>query len=222
MRIVERREEPLTIDLELKPFAPKARVLRSESGRQRSVYALQLPYAGLPSLRLVLETSARVFQRSVQVGVERPPDRQRRDTWFDVKAASPWSHADDTTAAPALTMPIDAGAETDLVIVVEEGDNRALPIAAVRVLLPSYRLRFYQPPGPLSVVYGRDDLTVPQTTSRCWRRRRWAPKRGDRGGAGGPAPAGPAAQLLSPRIFWIGLGAAVLVLLAIIVKLVRN
>jgi Protein of unknown function (DUF3999) len=220
--IIERREEPLTIELQLEPFTPNAEALRSGNGRQRSVYKLRLPYQGLPSPRLVLETSARVFQRSVQVGVERPPDRNRRETWFDVKAASVWSHADDATAPRPLTVTV-GGDDTDLIVMVDEGDNRALPITAARVLLPSYRLRFYRPPGALRVAYGRDNLTVPQYDLALLAPQvMGAEAREITAAPPDAAPAPPGAQLLSPSVFWIGLGAAVLVLLAIIARLVRS
>ena len=103
--LVERREEPLALDLQVRSYEPKARERRSEDRRRRSAYLVRLPYAGLPDVRLVLETSARVFQRTVQVGVDRPPDRHRRDSWFDVRAASSWQHADESTPGPALTLP---------------------------------------------------------------------------------------------------------------------
>jgi hypothetical protein len=221
--IIERREEPLTLDLDLKAYEPKARELGSATGPRRSAYSVKLPYANLPSVRLVLETSARVFQRRVQAGVERPPDRRRRDTWFEVKAASTWQHADEATAPPALALAIGSGIEGELVIVVDEGDNRPLPITAARALLPSYRLRFYQPAGPLRVVYGRDDLAAPQYDLALLAPQvMGAHAREIAASPSDPSSGTPAAQLLSPRAFWIGLGCAVLVLLAIIAKLVRS
>jgi hypothetical protein len=221
--VIERREEPQTIDLELKPFAPKAHDLRSEAGRQRSAYVLRLPYPSLPSLRLVLETSARVFTRSVQVGVERPPDRRRRDTWFDVKAAMRWQHADEGTAAPALTLAVGLSEDADLVIVVDEGDNRPLPIVAVRALLPTYRLRFYRPAGSLRVVYGRDDLPIPQYDLALLAPQVMGAEAHEIAAASETAPtSGATVELLSPRVFWIGLGIAVVALLGIIAKLVKN
>ncbi len=53
--------------------------------------------------------------------------------------------------------------ETELVLVVDEGDNAPLPLTKARLLLPSYRLRFFHAGGtPLRLVYGRDDLQPPQ------------------------------------------------------------
>ena len=221
--VIERREEPLALDLALQPHQPRARELASEGGHRRSAYIVRLPFDGLPNVRVVLETSARVFRRNVQVGLERPPDRSRRDTWFDVRAASSWQHADESTPAPALTLPVGSDIERDLVIVVEEGDNQPLPVTAVRALLPAYRLRFYRPAGTLRVVYGRDDLDPPQYDLALLAPRvMGAAAREIAAAPTADASAVPARQLLSPRMFWIGLGIAVIALVAIIARLVRS
>ena len=131
--------------------------------RQRSVYVVTLPYPNLPHATLVLETSARVFQRTVRLGVDRPPDRHRRDPWFDVRAAETWRHADEQTPARPLTLRIGTAPETEILLVVDEGDNAPLPITTARLLLPSYRLRFYDSgDATLRLAYGRDDLQPPQ------------------------------------------------------------
>ena len=53
--------------------------------------------------------------------------------------------------------------ETQLFLVVEEGDNAPLPITKARLLLPSYRLRFFHAGNALlRLTYGRDDLQPPQ------------------------------------------------------------
>ncbi len=125
--------------------------------------SVTLPAAAMPESTLVLETSGRVFQRTVQVGIDRGPDRLRRDAWFDVKGGSTWRHADDQTPARPLTLTVSTMPETELLVVVDEGDNAPLPITAARLLLPSYRLRFYyHDPSSLRLAYGRDDLQAPQ------------------------------------------------------------
>jgi hypothetical protein len=221
--LLERREEPLAVDLELRKYDPKSAELRSESGRNRSAYAVQLPYASLPSAQLVLETSARVFRRIVQAGVERPPDRRRRDAWFDGSVNAAWGHADQNTAAPALPLPISTGEEREILIVIDEGDNSPLPISSVRLLLPSYRLRFFRPQGPLRLVYGRADLAMPRydlallAPQVMGAEAREITASPEDAAASAPAPA-----FISPRLFWIGLGVAVLVLLAIMGRLVRG
>jgi hypothetical protein len=218
--LVERRQEPLLLDLQVQPFAPKSRDLRPDARAQRSTYLVSLPMGNLPPLRLVLETSARVFQRQVQVGVERAPDRRHREAWFDQAASSGWQHADASTPAPPLTFQIQPGADASLAIVVYEGDNQPLPIAAARALLPSYRLRFYHPGGALRLVYGRDDLGIPQyDLALLGARVMGGVAREIEAGAPPDSAAPEAAPLIAPWLFWVGLGIAVVVLLALIARL---
>ena len=224
--LLERRNEPLSIDLTIAP-ASDIRVpelQKNNGGRQRSVYALDLPYAGLPPATLVIETRGRLFQRSVSVGIERPPDRHRRDPWYDVIATAAWRHSSDSQAARPLTLPIQSLAETSLRVVIDEGDNAPLPISAVRLLLPSYRVRFYQPAGsPLRLLYGRNDLQAPQydlallATSVMG-----APAAETTMAAAAQGRAGAPDALVSPRTFWVVLSGAVLVLLTLIVRLIRS
>jgi hypothetical protein len=94
------------------------------------VYALTLPYSRLPSPRLVLETSDRVFQRPVQVVVERRADREHRDAWFDVKAATVWVHMTPDAAAHAAMLPLAIQEETELLVVVDERDHGRTAAAA--------------------------------------------------------------------------------------------
>ena len=103
--VLERRNEPLSIDLPVRPASNvQAQELMSQPGsRQRSVYVVTLPYPNLPTSTLVVETSARVFQRTVRIGIDRPPDRNRREPYFDVRSGETWRHADEHTAGPAAT-----------------------------------------------------------------------------------------------------------------------
>lgn len=222
--LLERRNEPLSVDLTIKPASSsQAQALKVAPGsRQRSVYVLTLPETNLPSATLILETSARVFQRTVRIGVDRPPDRHRRDAYFDVRAAETWRHADEQTPARPLALRLDTMPESEILVVVDEGDNAPLPITAARLLLPSYRLRFYLG-GPLRLVYGRDDLQPPQYDLALL-----APRvMGARASEIAAAPAATAASaarpsFASPQTFWIVLTGAVLILLALIVKLIRG
>ena len=44
-----------------------------------------------------------------------------------------------------------------------KGTTRALPLERARLLLPSYRLRYFAPAGAaLHLLYGRDDLQPPR------------------------------------------------------------
>jgi hypothetical protein len=107
-------------------------------------------------------------------------------------------------------------------LVVDEGDNAPLPLIQVRLLLPSYRLRFFTPGGQaLRMVYGRDDLQPPRYDLSLL-----APR--VMGAAATELVPGPEvaraerAPFISPRWFWILLGASVAVLLALIVRLARR
>ena len=223
--VIERRDEPLVIDLTLKPLLQAPPALRPEPGHNRSLYSFALPYGKLPGASISIETSARVFQRPVQLGVIRPPDRRNRDSWFDPYDLTVWSHGDTDTPAPAILLSVREAGDTDLLLTVDEGDNSPLPIGPVRLLLPSYRLRFYRPAGGtgLQLVYGRDDiapprydiaLLAPQVMGAVATEVVAGPEAG-RGTA-------PAASLVSPRLFWALLVLAVVVLVGIIVRLARR
>jgi hypothetical protein len=223
--LVERRNEPLSIDLAFTPAsALQAPELKAPAGsRQRSVYVVTLPYANLPPSTLVVETSARVFQRIVTIGFDRPPDRHRRDAFFEVRGSQTWRHADERTASRPLTIGIDTMPETEILLVVDEGDNAPLPLTKARLLLPSFRLRFYHTGNAsLRLAYGRADLQPPQYDLALL-----APQvMGARATEVGAAPVGaalPAApSFASPRTFWVVLSGAVLILLALIVRLLRG
>jgi Protein of unknown function (DUF3999) len=223
--LLERRNEPLSVDLTIKPTtAVQAVELKPRAGSpQRSVYVISLPEAQLPPATIVVETSARVFQRTARLGFDRAADRDRRDPWFEVTAAQTWRHADEQTPARPLALRVGTLAERELRLVIDEGDNQPLPITAVRLLLPSYRLRFYHPAeASVRLLYGRDDLQAPQYDLALLAPRVMGAAASDvRAGAAAGAAAPPSA-FVSPRIFWIILSVAVLVLLGLIVRLVRG
>ena len=224
--VLERRNEPLSIDLPVRPASNvQAQELMSQPGsRQRSVYVVTLPYPNLPTSTLVVETSARVFQRTVRVGIDRPPDRNRREPYFDVRSAETWRHADEQTPARPLPLRVETMPETEILVVVDEGDNAPLPLTKARLLLPSYRLRFFHAGQSLPrLAYGRDDLQPPQYDLALL-----APR--VMGAMATEISAAPAANatpssaesFASPKTFWVVLTGAVLVLLALIVRLIRG
>ena len=220
-----RAHAPLQIDVTVAPTETRLADLKRAPGRPFSVYRVTLPYGRLPPATLVLETPARVFLRHVQLGVERPADRRRRDPWFEQLASATWRHADQERPARPLTLRIEQPGQTELLLVVDEGDNAPLPIASAKLLLPSYRLRFYHPPGgALRVAYGRDDLQSPRYDLALLAQQvMGAPARDVAATAGAtPAVARDEPQLISPLTFWILLGAAVLVLIGLIARLVRQ
>jgi hypothetical protein len=222
--LMERLEEPLPLVLTIETSASRVPELAQETAR-RSVYRIRLPYRTLPDGTLVLRTTAQLFRRTVTVGVERPPDRLRRDAYFEPIATQVWQGLNREAAAPELTVSIRILDADALTVLVDEGDNSPLPIAQPRLLLPSYRLRFYRPAATdLRLVYGRNDLSAPQYDLALL-----API--VMGAEAQEIVAGPettstaapqAAGPVSPRLFWAFLGAAILVLIAVLVRLVRQ
>jgi hypothetical protein len=166
-----------------------------------------------------------LFRRTVTVGVERPPDRLRRDAYFEPIATQVWQGLNREAAAPELTVSIRVLDADALTVLVDEGDNSPLPIAQPRLLLPSYRLRFYRPAATdLRLVYGRNDLSAPQYDLALLAPIVMGAEAQEI--VAGPettSTAGPqAAGLVSPRLFWAFLGAAILVLIAMLVRLVKQ
>ena len=220
--LVERASEPLSLDVTIERVTTRPASLPQEP--TLSVYRVRLPLEGLPSARLVLTTPARVFTRRVTVGVEHPPDRRRRDPWFETIASSDWSHANQESPAPALTMAVRPLDGREVLVTVDEGDNSPLPLASARLLLPSYRLRLFRDrDASLRLAYGRDDLSRPQYDLALI-----APQlTGAAATEVTPGPEQTAAPespvtLMSPQIFWGVLSVAVLVLVALVVRLVRK
>lgn len=222
--VIERRDEPMSLPLTLERREPPADSIKPLSGAARSNYLIRLPYTDLPSARAVLETSARVFQRAVQLAVERPADRNHRAPWLGPVALRTWSHVDQDEAASALVLPLSRSGSTDFWLSIDDGDNSTLPITSARLLLPSYRLRFYRPAGAeLRMVYGRGDLAAPRYDLALL-----APQViGVEAQELTAVPESPSERrarspFISVRAFWMFLSIAVLVLLGLIVRLARR
>jgi len=192
----------------------------------RSVYRVTLPVAGLPTARLVLTTTARVFERAVSVAQEREADAERRrEPGIDMVATAQWIHADQDKPALPLTLSVPSVRRTELLVIVDDGDNAPLPIASARILLPSYRLRLFRGAGAhLRVAYGRADLARPQYDLALL-----APQvlgapaadvalEAERAAAASPTTA----AFVSPRLFWGALAIAVVALLALIARLLKK
>lgn len=159
--LLETRDEPLVLGLRAERLASDA--------AQLSAYRLRLPFATLPPGRLVLTTTARVFQRrvSLSASVSAPAPRtraaRRAAPAGDLIAVSNWSSVDPDGAPPALALDLPTQAAAELLLTVAEGDNAALPLATVTLLLPSRRVRFYQPAqARLRLVYGEASLAPPR------------------------------------------------------------
>jgi hypothetical protein len=222
--IVERTPEPLSLDVAIERLAAVPKTVTARPGR--SAYRVKLPVAGLPDARLVLTTTARVFERAVIVAEERDADLdRRREAGLDLITTTQWSHADQDKPASPLTVSMRPLRKTEFFVIVDDGDNAPLQISGARILLPSYRLRLFRGAGAhLRVAYGRTDLVRPQYDLALL-----APQV-----LGTPAtdvaldPERPAADsptiaaVVSPRLFWGALAIAVIVLLALVARMLKK
>ena len=226
--IVEHAAEPLSLDLNIEKVSALPKTLEPPRAN-RTIYRVIYPVAGLPPSRLVLTTSARVFDRRVMVAEQRKPDDverdRRRDPWLETLATARWAHANQDAPAVPLTLSVLPLRGTELLVIVEEGDNTALPIESARLLLPSYRVRvFREANARLRVAYGRTESSKPQYDLALL-----APQV-----LGAPAAdvaldaeqrigsAESTAAFVSPRVFWGALAIAVIVLLGLIARLLKK
>lgn len=215
--LLERRDEPLSIALAAPSPASEPKLARKGT----TLLAVELPEAGLPEARLVLETPSRVFEREVELyadddGKERTPPR--------LLASARWVHALPERPAPALTIALPPVPARRLFLLVHDGDNAPLPIASARLLLPSWRLRFFHPGAPLQLLYGARDVSAPRyDLALLAPRLRSAPAREvELGGATVDAGPPPAQGQQGRTAFWIALAVAVVALLALLAKLLSK
>jgi Protein of unknown function (DUF3999) len=215
--LVERLDEPLAVTL-----PTLARLTAGRDATTRSRYRVTLPYAGLPSSRLVLHTDARVFDREVTLEmVPSAEDDARARAGPVTLARIQWRHADPELSAPALAMELPPLRVRELSLIIDEGDNAPLPLRDATLLLPSYRLRFFRDGRtPLTLLYGRSDLGAPRyDLALLAPRLLGAPAR--------DAVAGPEKETtnvtgVTPTVvFWCALALAVLALLVLIARLLR-
>jgi hypothetical protein len=221
--LLERREEPIA--LEVRVEARELPASLKDRQQNRSVYVAHLPFAVLPNARLALHTRARVFQRGVTMAQVVPPSARRRETRLDEMVSLSWRHSIAETSARALVFNIPETRVGDLVFLVDEGDNQRLPIEKATLLLPSYAIRLYQPAQqPLRLVYGRRDLGAPRYDLALLSPRVFGSSANEVY-AGREESSGERADsptIISPPVFYVSLGLAVVVLLVLIVRLVRR
>jgi hypothetical protein len=149
--VVEKRDEPLVLPLGLAP---------TDGPHDTSVYRIKLPFATMPDgTRLVFRTSARVFERTIEL--RRAAD-ERRGRLPEPIVSATW-RADDPDLLPsAITFDAPLSGSDVLEVLVREGDNAPLPITRAELLLPSVALRFHNPGTPLSLLYGNDEVAAPR------------------------------------------------------------
>jgi hypothetical protein len=224
--VVEHVGEPLVVPLAPPVSAPTP----EDQGRPGgTTYRLELPYRRLPDARLVLETSERVFERRVVVRADRRRDAGPRTEPIVRLHTATWRHADLRHPASALTIPLPPLDGTTVWIDVDDGDNRPLPIASVRLLLPTRRLRFVRTSGMDPVLaYGAPDLEAPRYDLALLAPRVLGasaheidlPAETPSASASDDEPAERSART-QRRVFWGVLAVAVLVLVGVLVRLLR-
>jgi hypothetical protein len=159
--VVEHLGEPAVVALP-PPIAARTRPDGMAAGD--SGYDLVLPHAGLPQARLLLSTTARVFERRVTVWVDRRggTDARSRGRWEPIRKAA-WRHVDPQRPAPPLAIELPPLEVITLVVGVDDGANGPLPLGNPQLLLPARRLRFVRPAdGPLRLLYGAPSLAAPR------------------------------------------------------------
>jgi hypothetical protein len=216
--VLERRDEPLSL-----PLGELAKTATKGGTPEVSRYTLRLPYATLPASRLLLVTRARVFERDVRLlrpaGAGRDAEEER------VLAALTWRHADPDNPAPPLALELPANAGDRFEIAIDEGDNAPLPLDAPRLLLPSYRLRYFPPAeggAHLELLYGRPDLGPPRYDLALFTARMLGDSAREVTLLPEPKPGTVRDAAAVPRtVFWVALAGAVVVLLILLARLLR-
>jgi hypothetical protein len=221
--VIEHRDDPLVVPLTAERADPPASSTGFETRSNRSNYRLRLPCAGLPTSKIAIETSARVFQRGVQLAVVRPADRHSRNARLEIVTSTAWEHVSNDQPVAALMLTVTPGAAAELWLSIDECDNTALPITAVRLLLPSYRLRFYRPAdSSLLLAYGRSDLLAPRYDLALVSHDVLSADATSVAPLDERSTASARRTFVSPLQFWIFLSIAVAVLLVLIVRLTRR
>lgn len=145
--IVELRE-PSLIEDDSDPRAP-ARISR---------HRLELPSGTLPASRLLVDTPADVFERTVHVESGRSP---RGDPEWRTPTVA-WRDPDPGTPAPPLEVELPFHPGEAVYLVVDEGDNPPLPLEDLRLHLDTWTLRFFHPGGKIRLLYGHPNLGEPR------------------------------------------------------------
>jgi len=220
--LLERLDEPISIDLgRVEDARPSDIRDPSAATPTHSQYRVKLPYANLPDARLVLATSSRVFQRLIAIDVPRPAGGAQRGPWLQRIVNASWSHADPESPAPALTIALPPVDGTDLVLIVDEGDNSRLPLESATLLLPAFRVRFVRDgSAPLTLLYGRGDVESPSYDLALLRPRLLGAPATELSAGPEQTVQQPAMSALPMTLFWIILGVAVVAMLVVIARLI--
>jgi hypothetical protein len=180
----------------------------TREGKQ-SVYRVAFPFESLPSgSELELTTSGQVFERDVLL--RRPLDESHgREP--EVIERLHWM------STPTLRSGLASGRSIE--IVVDEGDNAALPIVSAKLLLPAFALRFVSPGSPLTLVYGNPSIDSPRYDLALISSQLLGQPARVIALTGAPMTE-PQEKQQQPRLFGVAIGIAVVVLLIVLARLV--
>ena len=208
--IVENIAAPLTIALKVPP--------RTADG-STSRYALELPYDTLPpATRLVVTTTATVFERNVTLRATGDDSRGREPYTL---ATETWRSSQPDLPPPPLAFELASNDTRRVELVVNEGDNAPLPVATATLQMPSVALRFYNSGSPLTLLYGNSRATPPQYDLALLAPRVLGEPASDLGlSALTAAPS--EGSSLDVKIFWIALAVVTLVLFAVLARLIGS
>lgn len=149
----ESSPDPLILELKL------AKDARDGKGSDRvSRHRLELPHGALPAARLLVDTPAGVFERTVRVEAER--NRRGEPRWRTAPVV--WRDTRPDMPAPPLQVELPARPGETVYLVVDEGDNSPLPLSRPRLHLDTWTLRFFHPGGKLRLLYGSKGLGEPR------------------------------------------------------------
>jgi hypothetical protein len=140
---------------------------------------------------------------------------------FEMFTQAVWQHSDEAAAAPALELALPRDDARELLLIVDEGDNQPLPITSARLRLPGWQVRFQRPAGRLRLFYGKNDITEPHYDMAMLAPSAMSGEARPVTAAAEQAPDHPAA-VMSPRVFWVGLTIAALLLLGVLVRLITS
>jgi hypothetical protein len=215
--IQESLGEPTILDLDEPAPIPE------ESGDRQSTYGLTLPYGSLPPARLTIATTVRVFERRVRL--VRVETRNPRDPPVQVVLDEQvWRNRNTGREAPPLSLQVPAHSGTEVLLIVDEGDNSPLQLGNPRLYLPSYRLRFIRRnDDPLWLMYGHDRLAAPRYDLALLAPRVLGARVPEVGLSdveeGLPATAGGRVGMI---VFWCALVLVLVVLLGFVARLLRR
>lgn len=212
--LLEKRDEPLEVPLgqPLKLSIPNDK---------RTHYRVDLPFDSLPKARFVVGTSARVFTRDVVLVAERPREDLRAAPQLDTLATATWRNPDPELPAPPLILDIAPSGTSALRLILDEGDNSPIPLVAPKLLLPSFRLRFFAPQASsLVLLYGKKDLAAPRYDLALLAPRLVGVTAEEVGLPPEPTEPFKVKTTAATRLFWGVIIAAVVVLLVLLARLV--